>query len=94
MSDKADFEHEALIDAEAVSAYLRSLADGFDKRTLRFSDQNGELILYPKGLVGFEVTSKTENGRAQLQLNFSWKQRQKPETGKTGTLQIEARDNS
>jgi amphi-Trp domain-containing protein len=92
MEDKGDFAHEALIDTKAVSAYLRALADGFENRTLRFSDRNGEMVLKPHGLVNFEVASQRDGDNVRMAVKFDWKEPGESPEGRNGTLHIEARE--
>ena len=94
MDSNGEFNHEALIDTAAVSAYLRALVDGFEHETLRFSDKQGEMVLRPHGLVNFEVQSVRDGDRVRLDVSFHWKERDEAPEGRNGTLHIEVRDKS
>jgi amphi-Trp domain-containing protein len=88
MTRRSDhFRHESLQDSKAIVRYLRALAEGFEKGTLQFRDQEGEIVLEPSGLVRFEVTANRKSGRYGLALKLSWKQAE--EAGRDpGPLQI------
>ena len=94
MDDDTEFSHEALIDTAAVAAYLKALADGFDNKSLHFSDKRGEMVLHPHGLVSFEVVSVRDGDRVSLELKFDWKETDGAPGGRNGALLIEARDKS
>ena len=73
MAKKRDFQHESLEDHRSISAYLKALVEGFESKTIRFADEDGSIVLEPKGLVSFEVRASEKRGREDLTLRFSWR---------------------
>jgi len=68
------FRHESLQDSKAIVRYLDALSEGFEKGTLQFRDQEGEIVLEPSGMIRFEVTASRKSGRYSVALKLSWKQ--------------------
>jgi amphi-Trp domain-containing protein len=68
------FRHESLQDSKAIVRYLDALSEGFEKGTLQFRDQEGEIVLEPRGMIRFEVTASRKSGRYSMALKLSWKQ--------------------
>ena len=76
MKDKSNqFRHESLQDATAVVKYLNALAEGIEKGTLQFRDEQGEIILEPGGMIRFGLEAQKKSDRYSLSLKMSWKQR-------------------
>jgi amphi-Trp domain-containing protein len=75
MKDESNrFRHESLQDSRAIARYLTALADGIEKGTLQFRDQQGELTLEPNGMIRFAVNADRKSERNQLSIKLSWKQ--------------------
>jgi len=55
---------------------------------LRFSDQDGEITLKPRGLVHFDVRASSKRGEATLTIRFNWKTGVEAEEDDGGPLQI------
>lgn len=68
------FRHESLHDSRAIVRYLNALAEGFEKGSLQFRDQKGEIVLEPTGMIRFEVAANRKSGRYELALKLAWKQ--------------------
>ena len=88
MKDESNrFRHESLQDSRAVVKYLNALAEGIEKGTLQFRDQQGELSLEPNGMIRFAVNAERKSERNGLTIKMSWK---RPATKKRdpGPLQI------
>lgn len=76
MKDKSNqFRHESLQDANAVVTYLKALAEGIEKGTLQFRDEQGEIVLEPGGMIRFGLEAQKRSDRYSLSLKMSWKQR-------------------
>ena len=67
-----EFTHESLQDAKSIGQYLRRIAEGLESGTLEFSDDRGEFLLRPKGLLGLELRAKRKGSRARIHLRVSW----------------------
>jgi amphi-Trp domain-containing protein len=68
-----DFRHESMQDRISIEQYLQALNNGFSIGQLKFSNEEGEIVLKPRGLVSFEVRASKKQDRARLTLKFSWK---------------------
>jgi amphi-Trp domain-containing protein len=81
--------HEALQDTDTVARYLHAIADGLASGNLRFSNEDLELQLHPRGLVAFELAVGKERGRARVRLRLTW--REDPKKDATEGLEISSR---
>lgn len=68
------FAYESVQDVETLVGYLRALTDGFEKGKMRFSRKDLDLVLSPRGLIGFAVEAKGKEGRMKLALKFAWRE--------------------
>lgn len=51
---------------------LGAIARGLAKGKLSFSDDDGQLLLKPAGLLNFRVSATEEEGEHRLSLRISW----------------------
>ncbi len=70
---KNSFRHESLQDAKRIQDVLDSLAKGLIKGKLTFSDEDGEIILEPKGLLNLKLTASKDDSRHKLSVRISWR---------------------
>jgi amphi-Trp domain-containing protein len=73
-SREGKFFYESVQDAKTLVEYLRALTDGFEKGEMRFSRKDLDIMLSPKGLIGFSVEAKAKEGRMKLALKFAWRE--------------------
>lgn len=85
---QGDFRHESLQDRISIERYLEALNNGFTTGQLRFSNEDGEIVLKPQGLVNFEVRASRKQDRARLTIKFSWKDGDGEAGNGNGRLQI------
>ena len=71
------FRHQSLKDADSVQQILRAVSDGLAKGKLRFSDEDGELLLHPRGLLDLRLTAEQDEGRQRINLRVSWQIQEK-----------------
>ncbi len=84
----SDFRHESLQDRISIEQYLEALNRGFSSGQLKFTNEDGEIELNPRGLVNFEVRASKKQDRARLTLKFSWKDGDVKADNGNGRLQI------
>lgn len=72
MADKNRFRHESLQDGKTIAELLKSLTKGVGKGKLTFSDQDGEIVLEPEGLLNLKVTAEKEDMRHRLNIRITW----------------------
>ena len=71
------FRHQSLQDADSVQRILDAISDGFASGKLRISDEDGELLLHPKGLLDVRLTAEQDEGRQRINLRVSWQIKEK-----------------
>ena len=86
--EERDFRHESLQDRISIEQYLEALNSGFNTGQLKFSNEDGEIVFKPQGLVNFEVRASRKQDRARLTLKFSWKDGNGAAGNGNGKLQI------
>jgi amphi-Trp domain-containing protein len=67
-----EFQHESLQDLKSIGEYLRAIVEGLESGHLDLSDDGGQLVLHPTGLIGLELRAKRKGNRAKLELELSW----------------------
>ena len=67
-----EFVHESLQDLESIGEYLKAIIQGLETGYLDLSDDGGQLVLHPNGLLGLELRGKRKGNRAKLQIELSW----------------------
>lgn len=72
MRDKNNFRHESLQNSETIAELLKSITKGIGKGKLTFSDEDGEIVLEPKGLLNLKVTAEREETRHRLNIRITW----------------------
>jgi amphi-Trp domain-containing protein len=67
-----EFQHESLQDAKSIGEYLKAIIHGLETGYLDLSDDNGQLVLHPSGLLALELRAKRKGNRAKLVIELSW----------------------
>lgn len=67
-----EFKHESLQDLKSIGQYLKALTEGLESGRVELSDDNGQLMLHPYGLLNLELRAKRRGNRAKLQLKLTW----------------------
>ncbi len=75
--NKNIFTHESLQDAKSIQDILKAVTKGLAKGKLSLSDEDGEVLLTPKGLLNLKVSARSENGNNRLDLRISWHDEEK-----------------
>ena len=76
--EQQQFKHESLQDSKSIQNMLKSIAKAIAKGELKFSDQDGEIVLEPKGLLNLKVTARKQAGEQRLDVRVTWKTQEKP----------------
>jgi amphi-Trp domain-containing protein len=69
---KNSFRHESLQDAKTIQDILKSLSRGIAKGKLSFSDEDGEIVMEPEGLLNLKVTASQDDGRHRVNIRITW----------------------
>jgi amphi-Trp domain-containing protein len=75
--EKRNFRHESLQDKESIQAILKSLGRAINKGRVTFSDEDGEMLLEPEGLLNVKLTANKDEGRHRMTLRISWQVEEK-----------------
>jgi amphi-Trp domain-containing protein len=67
-----EFQHESLQDLKSIGEYLRAIVVGLEAGYIDLSDDEGQLILHPSGLIGLALRAKRKGNRSKLQIELSW----------------------
>ena len=67
-----DFRHESMQDRETIVELLSSLQQGLEKGTLRFSDEDNEIVLEPSGLLNLAIKASSNAELNVLDVRISW----------------------
>ncbi len=69
---KRNFRHESLQDRDSIQALLKAVTQGGAQGKLTLSDEEGEIVLNPKGLLQLKVTATQDSDRHRLNLRITW----------------------
>lgn len=69
---KNSFRHESLQDAESIQQILRSITKGIAKGRVVLSDEDGDIVMEPDGLLHLKVTGEQDESRHRLNIRISW----------------------
>ena len=71
--EQQQFKHESLQDKKSIQNMLKSISKAIAKGELKFSDQDGEIVMEPKGLLNLKITARKQDGEQRLDVRMSWK---------------------
>ncbi|MFT2112201.1 amphi-Trp domain-containing protein [Marinomonas sp. 2405UD68-3] len=86
MRFKNEFQHISLQDPQSIQNLLISIAEGIGKGEVTFSDEEGELILQPNGLLDCKITASEGAARHKIELKVSWNKKSKTLSNTTLTI--------
>lgn len=69
---KNSFRHESLQDAKTIQEILKSITKGIAKGKLSFSDEDGEIVMEPEGLLNLKITANQDELRHRLNIRVTW----------------------
>jgi amphi-Trp domain-containing protein len=75
--EQQQFKHESLQDKKSIQNMLKSISKAIAKGELKFSDQDGEIVMEPKGLLNLKITARKQDGEQRLDVRMSWKTQEK-----------------
>ncbi len=75
--EQQQFKHESLQDKKSIQNMLKSISKAIAKGELQFSDQEGEIVMEPKGLLNLKITARKQDGEQRLDVRVSWKTQEK-----------------
>ncbi len=78
---KRSVRHESLQDADTIQQLLKALTKGIARGKLTFSDEDGEIVMQPEGLLNLKLTASKEDGRNRVTVRITWQEEDKREKG-------------
>ncbi|MES9817554.1 MAG: amphi-Trp domain-containing protein [Candidatus Thiodiazotropha sp.] len=69
---KKNFRHESLQDNESIQALLKAISQGIAKGKLTLSDEDGEMVMQPNGLLQLKVAATQDEERHRINLRITW----------------------
>jgi len=69
---KNSFRHESLQDAKTIQEILKSITKGIGKGKLSFSDEDGEIVMQPEGLLNLKITASQDELSHRLSIRVTW----------------------
>jgi amphi-Trp domain-containing protein len=75
--NKNSFRHESLQDAKTIQDILKSITKGIAKGSLTFSDEDGEIVMEPEGLLNLKVTAEKDESRHRVNIRITWQAEEK-----------------
>ncbi len=82
-SETQRFRHESLQDTETIQQLLKALTKGVGRRKLTFSDEDGEIVMQPDGLLNLKLTALKEDGRNRVTVRITWQDAEQKKNKKT-----------
>jgi amphi-Trp domain-containing protein len=79
---KNNFRHESLQDPETIQDILKAITKGIGKGKLSFSDDDGEIIMQPEGLLNLKITANQDETMHRVNIRISWQSEEKAEKKK------------
>ena len=87
MNDSTDqetlrFRHDSLQDTDTIQQLLKALTKGLARGKLTFSDDDGEIIMRPRGLLDLKLTASKVDGRNRVAVRITWQDAELEKKGK------------
>ena len=83
---KESFKHESLHDAKSIQEILKAVTKGIAKGKLTFSDEDGEILMEPDGLLNLKVTASQDEIQNRVNIRITWQSEEKPKRRKPLTV--------
>ena len=74
---KNNFRYESLQDVTSIQGVLKSITEGIASGSLAFSDEDGEIIMEPKGLLNLKLTATKEDEQRRITVRITWQDENK-----------------
>ena len=72
MKQSTRFRHESLQDAESVQTLLSALVDGVAKGKIVLEDEDGTMLMKPKGLANLKISASQDDKKNRLYVRLTW----------------------
>ncbi|QDT04012.1 hypothetical protein K227x_23980 [Rubripirellula lacrimiformis] len=72
MKQSTRFRHESLQDSESVQTLLGALVDGVSKGKIVLEDEDGTMVMKPKGLANLKISASQDDKKNRLYIRLTW----------------------
>ncbi|WP_404306943.1 amphi-Trp domain-containing protein [Neorhodopirellula lusitana] len=72
MKQTTRFRHESLQDSDSVKTLLNSLVDGIAKGKIALEDEDGTMVIKPKGLSNLKITASQDEKKSRISIRLTW----------------------
>lgn len=77
LEQKRRFRHESIQDKKSIQGIFKAIAKGIANGELEFSDEDGQLVMNPKGLLNVKLTASENDGNHRFDIRISWREEDK-----------------
>lgn len=75
MSEATDFKYSDRMKSEQAAEYLTRLAEGIRNGQLTLQAEGHTITIVPKDIVKLEVRATSREGKGELELEVSWREK-------------------
>ncbi|MCO8122196.1 amphi-Trp domain-containing protein [Stieleria sp. TO1_6] len=72
MKQSTRFRHESLQDSESIKRLLNALVEGVNKGKLVLEDEDGTMVMKPKGLANLKISASQDEKKNRLDIRLTW----------------------
>ena len=94
MSDKEEFEYSEKLSSEEAGDYLVELGKGIRDHSLKLQGKGKVITLLPEDVVKLEVKAERREGKGELEIEISWKEKYVISAEKLKVSSAEAEESS
>ncbi len=69
---KSSFRHDSIQDSQTIRGILKSITNGLAEGTLKFSDDDDQIVMHPQGLLNLKLTATQEDDRQRVNIRLTW----------------------
>lgn len=69
---KSTFKHESLQSRKSIQDILKALTKGIGKGVVELTDDEGDIILEPEGLLNLKISARKEDSHNRLDIRIRW----------------------
>ena len=78
MKQSTRFRHESLQDGESIKRLLNALVSGVSKGKIVLEDEDGEMVMKPKGLANLKISASQDDKKNRLYIRLTWYEEAEP----------------
>jgi amphi-Trp domain-containing protein len=72
MKQSTRFRHESLQDSESILSLLNALVEGIAKGKIVLEDEDGSMVMKPKGLANLKISASQDDKKNRLSVRLTW----------------------